>query len=171
MEFSESSEISVDNIQIVSLRGYKFLNELVHQLAYFSFANPFQDTFHYISKTSKHKRKEECISSDCLYLVQTVWVVSFTVRLYRDKNLHFVILQYSLHDIRISCGILATSIPISYIKEWDRHERTVQFLSSDRNKLPGIADLSKAPCSTTSCCNAGIKILALQSNTGTYNYL
>lgn len=30
MEFLESSEISVDYIQIASLQGYKFLNEFAH---------------------------------------------------------------------------------------------------------------------------------------------
>lgn len=53
-------------------------------------------------------------------------------------------LHYSLHDIRISHGLLATSVPFLYIKDWDTHERIVQFPSSDRNKLPGLADLSKA---------------------------
>lgn len=58
MAFLESSEILADNILIVSLQGYQLLNGLVHLLAYFFSASPFQDTFHYIQRQKKSKHEE-----------------------------------------------------------------------------------------------------------------
>lgn len=53
-----------------------------------------------------------------------------------------MLLKSSVHESRISYELLATSNPISYIRECDRYETIVQFPPSDKAKLPGLADVS-----------------------------
>lgn len=171
MELLESSEISADNIRIVSLQGYQFLNGLVHLLAYFSSANPFQDTFHYIQKQQKkaNVRKEECIPSDCLYWV--LRVVSFHIRLYRDKI--SILLYYSTACMisEYHMGFQLHLFPFHTLRSGTDIKELYCFLLHTGTNCQVQQIYQKSLCPSTYCYNVGIKILVLKSNSGSYKYL